>query len=325
MMKLLASFLATLALVLPVAAQQPDNAKPPAKKVVAYVPNWVDLEAFSKTISYDKLTHINIAFENPVDESGKLSFNKGNTTLIAKAHARKVKVLVSIGGGSASSDETMRNRYFDLIRDGKRAGFVNKIVAYVTRHGLDGVDVDLEGPAINGNYGKFIRDLSDALKPRKLLLTAALSEGYGGDKVPDSVFKQYDFLNIMAYDATGYWDPDRPGQHSSLPFAKSCVKYWVGRGLPKAKAVLGVPFYGYGFGEAFNKDGYSYAAIVEKYPGAENLDQVGNTIWYNGIPTIQAKTQHVLDENLGGVMIWSLDQDAKGKKSLLSAIDSQLH
>jgi len=324
MMKLLAPILAAVTLVSPIVGQEPTSPKPDYKKVVAYVPNWIDLEEFSKTIPYGKLTHINIAFENPVDESGKLSFNKGNTTLIERAHDRKVKVLVSLGGGSASSDEKMRNRYFDLLKDGKRAGFVNKIVAYVTRHGLDGVDVDLEGPAINGNYGKFIRDLSDALRPRKFLLTAALSEGYGGDKVPDSVFTQYDFLNIMAYDATGYWDPGRPGQHSSLPFAKSCVRYWVGRGLPRSKAVLGIPFYGYGFGEAFNKDGYSYADIVEKYPGAENQDQVGNTIWYNGIPTIQAKTRHVVDEHLGGVMIWSLDQDAKGKKSLLTAIHQSL-
>lgn len=34
-------------------------------KVVAYVPNWIDVAAFSETIDYAKLTHINIAFENP--------------------------------------------------------------------------------------------------------------------------------------------------------------------------------------------------------------------------------------------------------------------
>ncbi len=34
-------------------------------KVVAYVPNWIDLESFSETIDFAKLTHINIAFENP--------------------------------------------------------------------------------------------------------------------------------------------------------------------------------------------------------------------------------------------------------------------
>jgi GH18 family chitinase len=62
-----------------------------------------------------------------------------------------------------------------------------------------------------------------------------------------------------------------------------------------------------------------------QHPGAENLDQVGNTIWYNGIPTIREKAKHVLDEDLGGIMIWSLDTDGNGEKSLLTAIDSTLN
>ena len=109
-----------------------------------------------------------------------------------------------------------------------------------------------------------------------------------------------------------------------MEFAKDSVAYWLKRGLPKSKAVLGVPFYGYGFGEAFRKRDYPYSKVVADYPGAENLDKVGSTIWYNGIPTIKAKTKYVMDEGLAGVMIWSLDNDAKGEKSLLSAIDETL-
>ena len=295
------------------------------KLVVAYVPNWIDLGRFSRTISYSKLTHINIAFENPGDAGGRLSFNKQDDLLIAAAHAKNVKVLVSIGGGSASADEGMRARYADLLGDKNRTAFVDGIAAYVSRHGFDGVDVDLEGPAINGDYAKFVRELAAALRPAGKILTAALSQGYGGNKVPESVFKNYDFVNVMAYDATGNWDPDRPGQHSSLAFAKSNVAYWLARGLPQSKIVLGVPFYGSGFGEAYRADdGYSYAEIVAEYPGAENLDRVGNTIWYNGIPTIEAKTRYIIDADLAGVMIWSLDSDVKGGKSLLNAIDRTL-
>lgn len=142
--------------------------------------------------------------------------------------------------------------------------------------------------------------------------------------MPASVFQDLDFVNIMAYDETGTWAPDAPGQHSSFAFAQSNVAYWLGRGLPKAKAVLGVPFYGYGFGEAFRRWGYPYAEIVAAYPGAEDLDQTGKTIWYNGRPTIRAKAQYVRDQGLAGVMIWSLDSDAKGDRSLLSAIDETL-
>jgi chitinase len=317
MKTLLLSFCLTALLAAPAAHAR--------KKVVAYVPNWVNLEEFSKGIDYSKLTHINIAFENPVDDEGDLSFNKRNTALMERAKAAKVKVLVSIGGGAASGDAELKPRYFKLLSDAYRPAFVKKLADYVVERGFDGLDVDIEGPSINEDYGKFIADLSAALKPKGKLLTAALSKGYGGDKVPDSALGYFDFLNIMAYDGAGFWNPDAPGQHSSLEFAKGSAKYWVGRGLPKSKAVLGVPFYGYGFGEAFRKRCYNYSEILAKHPGSENLDQVGNTIWYNGIPTIREKARHVVDEDLGGIMIWSLDTDGNGEKSLLGAIDAALN
>jgi GH18 family chitinase len=297
---------------------------PAAPKVVAYVPNWIDLNSFSETIDYAKLTHINIAFENPSNDSGDLSFNPKDESIIAKAHASQVKVLVSIGGGSASDNKTLKARYFDLLTAAKRPAFVAKLADYVEQHHFDGLDVDIEGPSINDDYGAFIHDLAAALKPKGKLLTAALSKGYGGDHVPDTVFEHFDFVSIMAYDGTGPWNPNAPGQHSSMEFARSNVQYWLGRGLPKDKAVLGVPFYGYGFGEAFRKRDFPYSQIIVDYPGAEQLDQVGKTIWYNGLPTIKAKTRYAIDQGMGGVMIWSLDYDVKGEKSLLSAIDEEM-
>ena len=311
----LAGVLAFLTLAAPLLAQ---------RKVVAYVPNWIDLKTFAETIDYAKLTHINIAFENPVNAEGDLSFNAGNTALIAKARANRVKVLISIGGGGASGDKALQARYFDLLSEPKRAGFAARLAEYLTAHDFDGLDVDIEGPSINEDYGPFIKELAGVLKPRGKLLTAALSQGYGGGKVPAAVLAHLDFINIMAYDGAGYWQPDAPGQHSSLAFAKQQVAWWLDRGVPKAKAVLGVPFYGYGFGKAFKKRDYPYSTILASYPGAEKLDQAGETIWYNGIPTIKAKSQLVVDEDLAGVMIWSLDSDVKGPHSLLTAIHETL-
>jgi GH18 family chitinase len=316
--RLLSINLGVMALILGSSLANAEN------RVVAYVPNWIDLKAFCGTIEYSKLTHINIAFENPIDDDGTLSFSSKNEGLIAKAHENHVQVLISIGGGSASGDKKLLSRYFNLLTDARRAGFVTKLSDYVSAHGFDGLDVDLEGPSINQDYGAFIRDLSGVLKPKGKLLTSALSKGYGGNKVPDSVFEYFDFVNIMAYDGAGYWDANAPGQHSSFEFAKSNVAYWLKRGLPRSKAVLGVPFYGYGFGEAFRKRDYPYSEVVASYPGAENADQAGNTIWYNGLPTIRAKSSYVIEQGLGGIMIWSLDYDVKGARSLLTAIDEVL-
>jgi len=324
--KIAAGF-ALILLSTPTHAKEKAAARMPqtAFKVVAYVPNWVDLATFTDTIEYSKLTHINIAFENPDNDAGDLSYNDKNDLLIEKAHANHVQILVSIGGGAASGDKKLLARYFDLISDAKRTGFVAKLADYVSAHNFDGLDVDIEGPSINKDYGAFVTDLSKALKAKGKLLTAAVSQGYGGDMVPDSVFDDFDFINIMAYDGTGNWDPNTPGQHSSMDFAKSNVAYWLDRGMPKSKAVLGVPFYGYGFGTAFRNRDYPYSDVVATYPGAEKVDQVGSTIWYNGVPTITAKAKYVVDQGLAGVMIWSLDYDVKGDKSLLAAIDKGLH
>lgn len=290
------------------------------EKIVAYVPNWVDLTSFSDSIAYHKITHINIAFENPTSDDGGLSFHRKNDVLIGKAHAHNVKVLVSIGGGAASGDKTLQARYFKLLGEPNRASFAAKLAAYVVDHHFDGLDVDIEGPSINKDYGAFIKDLSAELRPRGKLLTAALSQGYGGKQVPDSVFEHFDFVNVMAYDGAGSWNPNKPGQHSSMEFTKRNVEYWLKRGLPASKLVLGVPFYGYGFGKAFRKSPYSYKDIIASHPGAAKFDQVGETIWYNGVSTIEAKTEYAIDNGLAGIMIWSLDNDVPGHHSLLDAI-----
>jgi GH18 family chitinase len=294
------------------------------KMVVAYVPNFRDLPGMVDKIDYSKITHIDVAFENPVNEAGDLSFDADEAALVEKAHEHNVRVLVSIGGGAISEDKKETALYFDLQNDAKRAGFISKLTDYVDKHNFDGLDVDLEGPSIGKDYGAFVSDLAKALIPHGKLLTAAVSQWYGGQSIPDSSLADFSFVNIMAYDNTGPWDPKKPGQHSSFEDAKKTVDYWLGRGLPKTKAILGVPFYGYGFGDAYRNGDYSYSEIVKTFPGAENLDQAGSTIWYNGIPTIKAKTKYVVDQGLGGVMIWSLDADAPGDKSLLAAIHDGL-
>ena len=300
---------------------------PPSRPVViGYAPNYNgNLAAFSETIDYARLTHVNIAFENPTNDDGDLSFDPQDATLVTKAHAAGVKVLVSIGGGGASGNTELMKRYFWLISPSRRADFVRKVADYVTTHELDGLDVDLEGPSINGDYGLFVRDLGAALKAKGKgkLLTAALSKGYGGDQVPTEALKALDYVSVMAYDATGPWAPDRPGPHSSLEFAKDAAQYWIKRGLPKSKLVLGVPFYGYGFA-AGKSDEWSYKRIISTYPDADKVDMIGTTVYYNGAATMRAKGRYIVDQGFAGAMIWSLDSDAPGDKALLNVLDSAL-
>ena len=67
------------------------------------------------------------------------------------------------------------------------------------------------------------------------------------------------------------------------------------RNITKEKIVLGVGFYGYGFGPELTSKASSmnYGQIVKTFPGAEKTDQItmpdGMIMYYNGKETIRKK------------------------------------
>lgn len=177
--------------------------------------------------------------------------------------------------------------------------------------------MDEEGPAINSDYGAFIIQLADSLMPKGFLLTTAV--GWGNENIPNSVFKYFDWVNLMAYDLTGNWDLAHPGQHSPYEYAQQMIGDFKKRGVKQEQLCLGVPFYGYGFYKS--PGSFNYVDILAKYPDAWQTDQVGDTIYYNGMKTIWKKTKLALAE-ASGIMIWELSNDAAGDKSLLKVISS---
>jgi len=155
-------------------------------------------------------------------------------------------------------------------------------------------------------------------------MTAALADWFA-DNITTTSAAQFDWINIMSYDAYGSWSG--PGQHSPYSLAVNDFNYWKNtKGVPASKLVIGVPFYGYGWG-TYGQNGsgnyLAYSTILNTYGGSANSDQVGsgnNVIYYNGIPTIKSKANYVLQQNAGGIMIWELSQDVSDNRSLLNAI-----
>ncbi|MES1219914.1 MAG: glycosyl hydrolase family 18 protein [Bacteroidota bacterium] len=284
-------------------------------RVIGYVHPWKVAPDMTK-ISFNKITHLNIAFVNP-DSAGNLVIPAAFDSLIKTAHQFNVKVLASIGGGS-------HNPYYaSLLNDTNRAGFIDSLVNLAVVYNLDGIDVDIENETIDSNYEKLVVDLSRKLKPLKKLLTSAVAT-WNGDKISDAALKKFDFINVMSYDQTGPWTPDKPGPHSTYEKAVDDLNYWINtRKISKKKINLGLPFYGYCFGTQYGAS-MSYAEIINTFPGAELLDEIapptGGNIYYNGLPTIKKKTTLAL-KKAGGVMVWQLMQDDMGSNSLLNAID----
>ena len=268
----------------------------------------------------NKITHLNIAFINP-DTSGNFNQELAIDTLIKNAHDKKVKVLASIGGGGP------HEYYKNLLQDDNRKTFINNLIFLINRYSLDGIDVDLEGSDIDSNYQKFVIELADALKPLKKLITAAIATVYK-DHLPDAALQKFDFVDVMSYDQTGPWSPGRPGNHSPYQMAVDDLNYWHNeRSVPKEKLVLGLPFYGYGFGDKDSVVSMNYKQIITLYPNqvSDTLNMPGNVVMYfNNLATIENKTRLAL-QNAGGVMIWQLLGDTNDESSLLNAVFKVVH
>ena len=284
-----------------------DNSPTPKSsefRVIAYVTDAI----VPSVIQYDKLTHINYAFLIP-NEDGTFrallnTWMLGN--LVNQAHQHNVKVLVSVGGWGWDTQ-------FETLAAGlaTRTAFIQNLMKVVNQYQFDGVDIDWEYPDPGQsaqNFLSLIQELRAALPKDKLLTAAVVALGEHGPGIPAESFALMDFVNIMAYDNSG-------SQHSSLDYARSALDYWLGRGLPPEKATLGVPFYA-------RPSEISYRKIVQADPAAAQLDSFdyyGTLINYNGIPTIQTKTRMAM-QRASGIMFWTLENDADGELSLLTAI-----
>jgi GH18 family chitinase len=291
----------------------------PEFKIVGYYPLQAAVKADLTTVPFSKLTYINLWFIN-ADSLGNFSQDlSGLAAFMDAAHASQVKVLFSIGGGSRQA------QYHHLLKKEKRSLLINNLVSLAVQHKADGIDVDLEGSDIDENYEEFIVELAAALRSHHKLITAAIAVYYK-DQLSDKALAQYDFVNVMSYDRTGPWRPEKPGPHATYAHAVEDLEYFgTVRAIPKEKMTLGVPFYGYGYGPTLSSPAISmnYGEIISRFPGSHSVDQWqmpdGKILYYNGVETIRQKTA-LAKEKASGIMVWQVMGDAAGANSLLEAI-----
>jgi chitinase len=267
-------------------------------------------------IPYHQLTHINYSFLTPKADG---TFNPLNNSwklkqIVATAHQHNVRVSISVGGWGWDK------QFEELATNPEsRSAFVQNLSAFVNEYQLDGTDIDWEYPNAglsSQNFLALITELRAAI-PDKLLTTAVVS--YGDDNgigIPTESFELFDFVNIMTYDG-----PD----HGTMEQFENGLSYWSARGLPKEKIVMGMPFYSHV--KESSAAGITYAKLVQNDPTAAQVDEFdyyGMTQVYNGIPTIQVKT-NIAMQQASGVMFWALDHDAQGELSLVNAIYQTVH
>lgn len=197
-----------------------------------------------------------------------------------------LKVLISIGGWTGS-------KYFSdaALTPDSRAAFVRSCIDLFIKGNLpdpgwggmggpgsaagvfDGIDIDWEYPAAEGNPGniyrpedtqnfttllaEFRRQLN-AINP-SLLLTIAAPAGEAKYSLIElkNVAKSLDWINLMTYDFHGPWEMTTNFQ-ANLDISKldpsiprysvdNTVEGFLAAGVPVKKIIVGVPFYGHGW------------------------------------------------------------------------------
>ena len=317
-----------------------------------------------------KLTHINYAFAVPAATgslapiTAKDSVNLAALTSL-KAGNNDLKVLISIGGWGGC-------KYFSdaALTDASRRKFANSAVALLKKHRLDGVDIDWEYPAQVGagnvfrpadqqNFTLFLKAIRDRLDEQgrqdhrvganHYLLTAATGAdtAFVNHTELGKAQRYLDYVNVMTYDL--YHGNDKvTGHHSNLyqsakgnqsrNSSANAVDGHIRAGVPAHKIVLGLPFYGRGWGDVRAQDNglyqpaagehsfISHDELLDKYINKNGFvrywdaDAKAPYLWnaasrtfisYADEESFLPKLAYVKTKKLAGVMFWEYMYDVR--------------
>lgn len=196
----------------------------------------------------------------PLDRNYDIDQNGYARAVALKQRNPRLKVTIAVGGWNEGSI-----KYSKMAKSSRtRALFINSVVAFISKHKFDGLDLDWEYPANYGgkpddkkNFVSLCQELRRAFR-RDWVLTAAVGAGQNTVETAydlQALARELDYLHLMAYDYHGNWEKvtghnaplysrdDESGPERRLNVAYS-VNYYLRNGVPPQKLVLGLAMYG---------------------------------------------------------------------------------
>jgi len=274
-------------------------------QVIAYLPDY-RLPTLDPSL-LDSVTDL-IYFSIQPKPSGDLDLTHLSAVSVKRlrdlVNGRHIRLFVALGGWNLSTGFAPM-----AANKAARVHFVETLTQFCRDNGFDGADFDWEQPGTPTEqraYSTLLTDVRHSFAALHLRLTVSLSPWH---KLDDEALRAVDEVHMMAY--------DHDGQHATFPHAKDDLNIFVGKGVPRKKIFLGLPFYGRNIHDR-NKT-LTYADIVKQFHPAPNIDQVGD-VYFNNINTIKQKTKYAKENGFGGVMVWELGQDTNDATSLIRAV-----
>ncbi|HRW11512.1 MAG TPA: glycosyl hydrolase family 18 protein [Syntrophomonas sp.] len=208
----------------------------------------------------------------------------------------------------------------------KRKYLIAQLLEEVKRNNYDGVNIDFEflGQADRDSFVQFLRDLKQGLGRDKELSVALFA-----CTKPQSWLAGYDYAAIggiadqvvvMAYDY--HYKTSPAGPVAPLWWVEDVVSY-LKTIIPAEKLLLGLPTYGYDWGEGIDGTTITAAKLYSlqgKYKLTESFDKasmspsysyidnngVRHQIWLENKASLQAKLQVAQEYKLAGVSFWRI-------------------
>ncbi|MFI6924307.1 glycosyl hydrolase family 18 protein [Nonomuraea spiralis] len=315
---------------------------------------------------YDRFYQAGESVDGVADtwDNGALRGNFNQLRKLKKKYPN-LKVLFSFGGwtwsggfGQAAQNPTaFADSCYKLVEDPRWADV------------FDGIDIDWEYPNACGltcdtSGAAAFKNVMSALRSRfgsNNLVTAAITaDGNDGGKIDAADYggaAQYvDWYNVMTYDFFGGWDAKGPtAPHSPLTtwdripipgfYTDNAIQKLKSKGVPGAKLLLGIGFYGRGWtgvtqaapgGTATGPAPGTYEQGIEDYKVIKTrcpsngtvagtaYAYCGNQWWsYDTPSTIGGKMSYTKNQGLGGAFFWELSGDTTNAE-LLTAMKNGL-
>ena len=324
------------------------------RNIIGYYPQWVIDTLPVNEIELNVVTHVIHSFAWP-NEDGSISsydgmFGSGYSDIV---HSQGSKFMLSLGGwGNHAGFEAIS------ANDELRELFIYNLTSVLLTNGYDGVDLDWEFP--DSEYDREnlnllvseIDSIFNMINPEWLISMAIpVTHWWGQWHDFEYLNNHIDFYNAMTYGTHGNWSshaghlsplyPSPPGDpdgscHSNMFYLHNT------RGIPKNKINMGIPFWGINWQASnINETFTGITSDIMYYDIPELIGNGWSYFWdndalcpyllkndetqiitYENSESIKFKCEYVLQEQLGGVMIWALAYDKTGNgQELLSSIN----